>query len=261
MSKLLDSFDQISQNSPQPIGFGRKAESIKKSPLLLIANVATDSDALLVSKSPIDAAILVDVTTKSQVAKLSKTLERTLWGVMPKVPKGENFKGSDFQVFNSELTPVSVLKVEDQSSILKIDPEMEDSTLRIIEDIPIDCFMLSLCENEDLRLTDLIQISRVRSVTGKWLLVHLKRFPGKTELEMLRDLGVNAIVIDLDNLDLKQIKSNYDLMLSLAENTSLKRNDKRNAKIPALGIPGGVAASSEPLTTPEELDDEDDEYY
>ena len=258
MSKLLDYFDQISQSNPQPMGFGRKLDAPRKPQFLLLANVSTEADAKLVSQSPVDAAILVNIKTKTQASKLSKILKDTPWGVLSTDPKGQDFKGCDFQVFWSELTPVSSMNTEDQASLLKIDPGLEDSILRTIEDMPLDGFLISLSESPDLRLNDLIQIARVRGVTAKWLLIHLKAVPSKEVLEVLRDLGVNALVIDLENKDVDGIKAEHQMLMNLPDVSPQKRHDKKNAIAPNLGISGSFLATPERQPIPDESDDYDD---
>lgn len=258
MSKLLDIFEQVSQGSPQPLGFGRKVESPKKPPLLLIANVATEADAKLVNESKIDAAILMDIATKAHVAKLSKTLGDTPWGVIQDGPKSQKIKGSDFVIFMSESTLVSSLNIDDHASIMKVDSKMDDSFLRTIEDIPIDCFLITLNAEKDLDIADLIQIARVRGVTTKWILVHLKTVPEKAVLEALKDLGVNAIVIDLEDMNTKKINDAYDILLSVSDSSSQKRNDRKNPKVPSIGIPGGFSVSQETEDFPDEFEDDDD---
>ena len=95
--------------------------------------------------------------------------------------------GADFQVFSSDETPAAALNGEGRTLIMQVQPELPDSLLRTLDQLPVDGFLVSL--DGPLTVAQLMRLARVRGATSRRLLVHLGALPAKADAEQLRDAG------------------------------------------------------------------------
>lgn len=260
MSKLLDSLDQASHGTSQPMGFAPGAREEKTPAVLLLAVVASDAEAKVAAEAGLDGALVTGGSSKTAMDKIAKALGSQPWGPWRDEADGAPPEASDFQVFSSDATALGSIGGEERASIMQVSPELDDSLLRTIEDLPIDAFLISLADVETMTVKQLMRIARVRGVTSKWLLVHVTALPTKDETERLREMGVCALVVDMAGKTAKELKSARQALLDLPNEPPRRRQEKRAATLPSMGL-GAAAAPSrrEPAPLPDEDDDYDDE--
>lgn len=259
MSKILDALEQASHGVSQPMGFAPKAREEKTPPVLLLAAVASDAEAKVAAAAGLDGALVTGARSKTALDKIAKALGSQPWGLWKEEADSAPPEASDFQVFSSEDTPLAAIGGEERASIMQVSPELDDNLLRTIEDLPVDGFLVSLADVDSLTVKQLMRIARVRSVTSKWLLLHLAAVPSKEETERLRELGVSALVIDMAGKAAKDLKSARQALLDLPAEPPRRRQEKRSAIVPSMGLSGTVASPREPGPPP--APDEDDYDY
>jgi hypothetical protein len=258
MGGLVDKLERSSGGATQPLGFTKIGTREKVAPLLMMGriDVKMEVEAKNILSLGLDGIIItVDEPTKAQVLnRLTKTLGKSIWGTWVNLIGGPKPKGCDFQVFSSDATPIAFLGNEEHTTLMEIDSDMDDSLLRTIEDLPVDGFLLSLTTQPKLTIKQLISIARVRSVTSKWIMLHMIDLPEIEDLPHLRDAGVNAVVLEVTKHPSPSIKKVLTAALDLPRPSNEKRRDKSSPTVPTLGINRETSHTHE-----EEEDDFDDD--
>jgi hypothetical protein len=102
--------------------------------------------------------------------------------------------GFHFLVVGEE-TPASALLSEELAYLLRVPVDMPDSLLRSLEPVSLDGLVVAV--NGSLSLRDQLALVRLAGFTHKPLFVELKRVPSAVDLEVLRDSGAIAVVLDI----------------------------------------------------------------
>ena len=201
MSKLLDRLDRITRGTSQNMGFAPAAnrESVPSLALLAWMGDSSKKGVASLAKAHVDAAVLPSNALEQPI----KPLEGSIWGVAMDQPEQGRLeaykeKGCDFLVFGIDGTPVNALEEGDCARVLRIPADLEDSQVRGLEDLPVDIILLRKPAPEGtLTLAHLLAISNVRSAISRYLLLEWDEELTPTELEHLRDMGVDGLVIDV----------------------------------------------------------------
>ena len=237
MSQLLDLLEQASHVVAQPLGFARKPEA-KVSPMLMLGCTQT-ADSFGVKKildAGAHALVFTGIIRGNSVELKSrvKGLKEIPWGVWVRELDPVPIEGSDFEVFSSEHSSIGPFQDEKRTIGMEVSPETEDAFLRTIEDLPVDFFIVSLTDVSALDVAQLIRLSRVRGVTSKYLMVYMALLPTIEEIGVLRSLGVNGLLIDVDSFptdELKEFRTRFD---ALPANFPQRRGERRSALLPSL---------------------------
>jgi hypothetical protein len=257
MSKLIDKLERASRGSVAPMGFGGAARKEKVAPVLLLGSAKVDQENEVgkVVEAGLDGALLVTASSSSskQVASAAKLMNELPWGLWQPGATPTEAEKSDFQVIASEATPLTMLGDDDRTTVMALAPEMGDSLLRAIDDLPVDAFLLSLGGPSSLTVGELLQIGRVRRFTSKYLLLHLAVMPSLAELKQLRDAGVHALVIDVAEQTVQDLRTCQSQLLELPPPQPRNR-DRARATLPVLQ-PGAAAPQREEEDEEEEYDD------
>ena len=163
-------------------------------------------------------------------------------------------QGCDFLAFGPKGALLEALEEDDTGYILSIDPDMDERYLRTIEDLPVDAVLLSMKSVEPpLTVQDLITISSVRGNFSKYLLLEVTGGFSANELEGLRGIGVDALVVEATTLSAKKLQELRDALLALPKRQR-SRSPRASAVLPrgSFVLPGASAG--------EEEYDDDDEY-
>ena len=205
--------------------------------------------------------ILVDGPGSGKaLADLAKKLDGVPWG--PKVPElaveeASRFReaGCDFLAFSPEKSVLGAMEGEDTAFFLCIEPDMEERALRAIEDLPVDGVLLpSSVIGLPITIQHLIDLGTIRGMFSKYLFLELPGVLSSRELEGLRDLGVDGVVVNPTILSKEEIES----MLASLKSLPKKQRDKSHrpdAVLPRSSM-GFIAG---PAQQEEDDDDDDDE--
>jgi hypothetical protein len=172
------------------------------------------------------------------------------WGISVETLNGEQAtqcreKGCDFLAFGPEKTLLGALEDEDTAYILNIQPDMEERYLRAIEDLPVDAVLLPMRSLEPpLTLEHLITIGSVRANFSKYMLLEIPAVLTAGELEGLRDIGIDGLVVDATTTSAEDLEGLKERLLALPRRAR-SRAQKPSAVIPHTGYSLGSASADE----------------
>ena len=263
MSKLLDRLDRISKGTVTQMGFGVAVRAEKTPPMVLVGRIGkakAASTASALSEAGFDGAVL-DGVPADDSGKVTDSLKGVPWGLKLEEVTTEQVaasreKGCDFLAFSSDKAFLEALsdndndKVDDEEGrILCINADMDERLLQVIDDLPVGAVLLSLDSvKPPLTMDNLLTIGSVRGCFNKYLLVELSGDLSPAELEGLRDIGVDGIVVDAGSMSKTALKQCKERLQGLS-----RRQRKSQGRAGALLPMSGSHA--------EDHDDDDDDGY
>ncbi len=263
MSKLLDRLDRISKGPVTQMGFGATVRAEKTPPMVLVGRIGkakAASTAAALSEAGFDGAVL-DGVPADDSGKVADSLKGLPWGLKLEEITTEQVaasreKGCDFLAFSSDKAFLEVLsdndKVDDEEGrILCISADMDERVLQVIDDLPVGAVLLSLDSvKPPLTMDHLLTIGSVRGCFNKYLLVELSGDLSSAELEGLRDIGVDGIVVvDAGSMSKTALKQCKERLQGLS-----RRQRKPQGRAGALLPMGGSHAEDH------DDNDDDDDY-
>ena len=260
MNKLLDLLDRIREGAPAPLGFGvTRPEKLPGMALIGLVSQNYAKGMALVVKQGLDAAMVAGADGPEGVKQVVEGLEGKPWGARVTSLSQEEAQayqdnGSDLLVFPLEGTAASALANEEIAHILCIEPNMEDRELRAVSSLPVDCYLLPLSQTGDsLTLSDLAAVGSVSRRSDKFILLEVSRQPNAKDLEALRDIGVQGLVMDVGAVPAKALKELKAALMEMPRAT-YKRRGRTLAILP--GSASSLPSEPEPQEEEEEEDDE-----
>ena len=262
MSRLLDRLERVNRGATNSMGFGNVARAEKVPPMVLLGTLSdpgkSAQGASILAQIGADGALIEGMSVEEIKEKLIKPLDKVPWGIGVQELVGEQTshyreQGCDFVAFGPERTLLGALEDEDPAYILYIQPDMDERTLRAIEDLPVDAVLMSMKSVEPpLTLQHLITIASVRNEFSKYLLLEVTGVLTPRELEGLRDIGVDGLVVDATAHSAEELEGLRDSLLALSRRQRDKSRGSLNAVLPrsAYALPG---------THSHEEDDDDEE--
>ena len=259
MSKFLDFMERIREGAPAPLGFNvGRAEKVPGMALVGMISGAYAKSIKIVANVKPDATIISGADGPEGLKKLGESLSDTPWGARVSSLNEEEAEayqecGSDLLTFPLENTSASALASEEMARVLTIDVDMEEQELRAVASLPVDAFLISMTQVSGAwSLRELATLGTISRRVDKYILVEVSQAPGKKDLEALRDMGVQALVLDVGSVNAKALAGLKQSLLDMPKPKINRRN--RAAAI----LPGSVyAAAAEP--EPEQEEEEEDE--
>ena len=203
VSKLTDRLDALGRVSPAPLGFApRPRDSAPPTMLLIGSTPAADADKHAGAKG-IDALLLTDADGVAADKNPLSALDGKLWGVSVGDIDFEgldrlNEKGCDFVVPTSDNTSAAVLRDDDMARGYEIDTSLSEEVARAIEFLPVDFLLLTPPGGLwPLKLSGLIKLESTVGLVGRHFVLRVEQPPTADELEVVRNLPVDALLIDL----------------------------------------------------------------
>lgn len=263
MSRLLDLLDRIARGAPSAMGFTAAAQRPTPTPLALLVWMEGQGDAMdtrALAEARVDAVVLPrGAQDASGLERQVKPLEQFAWGVEVEGLGRERVEayrdaGSDFLVFPLEGTQADALQEGDMARILRLPTGLEEATLRSLEDLPVDAILLCPSEPEGpMTLAHLAAIANVRGATSKYVLVQWGADLTARELEHLRNLGVDGVVVKVHQ------GTDAKLPALRAQIEALPKRRPRGEQRPAALIPRVGAPFPGPRHEEEEEEEEGEE--
>ena len=264
MSKLMARLDQIAKGPSRGLGFTTSANQESVPTLALVARLGGTGkkDIGAIAKTQVDAVMLPgSALGLDNLERHLKPLDGRVWGVMMDQPDRDGLqsyrdKGCDFLVFGIEGTRVDVLEEGECARALRVPADLEDTQLRGLEDLPVDLILLRTETSEGpLSLSHLLAISNVRSATGRYLLLEWDAELTTAELEHLRDIGVDGLVVNVQKVASSVISTLRERIDSLPRRKP--KGDQRSfAVLPRMGGLG----DAHPQRQEEEEEEEEEEW-
>ncbi len=262
MSRFLDRLERINRGVATSMGFGSSARA-EKLPAMALLGMLSGGDKSAQGASNLasigaDGALIEGVGIDEVLKELAKALDKVPWGIRVEGLNGERAssfreRGCDFLAFGPENTLIAALEDENTAYLICVQPDMDERHLRAIEDLPIDAVLLSLKSAEPpLTLQHLITIGSVRGAFSKYLLLEVGGVLTSKELEGLRDIGVDGLVVDATSLSAEELEALKGRLLALP-----RRQRSRGGKSSAV-LPRTVYSPPSSPSREEEEEEEED---
>lgn len=264
MSKFIDRLHEISQGTPVRLGFG--ATRRQRTPgMALIAQVSQDHAkgvSVVATLSP-DAALISGIDGAQSVKEQSASLSGIPWGArVTSLSESEALahheNGSDLLAFGLSNTSAVAVSSDEVARILCIDTgvDVDEEDLRTLGALPVDALLLNLTDHSGpWMLQDLARVGAVSRRVSKFILLEITEAPSAKELESLRDIGVNGLLLDVARVSADELAALKSALLDMP-----RPHANRRERSVAL-LPGSVFASpsQERHEEPDHDDDDDDE--
>ncbi|MQF83090.1 hypothetical protein FIM02_02880 [SAR202 cluster bacterium AD-802-E10_MRT_200m] len=259
MSKLVQTIDRVGKSTPAPMGFVRSARSQEAPQLLVISATADLGKTKEILSDAVPDALFFNVSYKSSETSFANMpdWEQLVgsdipWGVLIDDPSSTDFNalktnGCDFIVVKTLGIPVSLLQDDSFARILQVPKDFQKEEAHALEDLPIDVVYLIDPIPLPISLQTLMEISAFRNEIPKPVMLSVTGIPSAWELECLRNIGIECVLIDSDSYNSQSIVELKNLVKGLPKRKA--RNDRMTATLPegALGR----------LDDPDDQDDED----
>ncbi len=257
MSQLLNKLEKISRGSPAPMGFGAASRVEKNPAMALIGNLSRNhaQGANRLSHLEADGALLHGLDDQDALSQITGALNGVPWGVRVDEldqPRAQTLldSGCDFFVVSPEKASVEAMKDDRAAYLIDLPADAGERFLRAIEDLPVDALLLSLDPFQSpLTLQDLISITSVRSMFDKYLIIHAAAALTSKEIECLRDVGVDGLMVDAGRTTEKELKDLKQRLFDIPKQRR-PRSERMTAVLPRVGFHNAEA---------DEFDDDDDE--
>ena len=206
MSKFIDALTTAGQKSPTPMGFGSASGRGEGNPQIVLAArvlVAKVAKNPRLAEAHADAFLLGNNPT----APVAKALKDRVWGVRAERWSADEGKrlidsGCDFVVFESMDTEAGLLNEEHLGVVVTVNPEMGEEAIRALSELPVDGILFSPALRElPLTVGTAVEIQKVLGLMEKPLIVEAPDGIGRSDIELLRNLGVGGLFVGLDDMD------------------------------------------------------------
>lgn len=262
MSRLTQALERLHKGTAAPMGFGlqRPAQKERPAAMLLLA-AASKVDSLLPAAAVSDGVLLQPAghaPSASVLKKLAEVAKDATWGVRSDQVTAEQVKslkeqGCDFIVLASTEVLLEALQGEEMGRVLLLPKDLKEELGRTIEGAPVDFVMGADPASSPLTLQSLLDIAALRWMVNKPFLLPVSGAPTVWELECLRDMGVDGLVLLSDTAGAESLQTLHDRLRDVPPKRPAK-NDRAVALLPQL--PG----SDPRRVVPEpDLPDEDDD--
>ena len=257
MSRFLDQLERISQNAPTPMGFGvTRAERTPGMALVaLVSDNHAEGCAAIADLAP-DGAVLLGIDGPAGLDSMKNILTSAPWGVhceslTPEDAKAYQEAGCDLLTFGLEETRASALSSDELARVLCIEPRLSNRQARAIDALPVDVLLVDMRDHSGgWTLANIATVAGVSRRVDKYVLLHLSQPPEKTDLEAIRNIGVQGLAIDVGATTLDSLRELKTNLLGMPRQRPRQRG---RAVVPSSVFPSGGRAPE-----PEQEDDEDD---
>lgn len=216
MSRFADKLKDALQVTPPAMGFFRNATPVGKPRMLLVAQLAPeDAEVAPDLMKAADAAFII--CSKALPAKTLKILVKAagdaplgMW--FTGKTQSKSVEGVDFVVFDSENTLLPICDAIN-GKVLAMPLDLPDNLARVLNDLPVESVLVNASANGILTWGDLMRLYRMGDFITKPLLMQVPATISESEINMLWDAGVDALVVPLsgeNQADFKKLRTVVD---------------------------------------------------
>ena len=215
MSKLVQRLERLGRDAPAPMGFGFNARRQPAPQMLLLASCAAPAELSEEALAQLDGVLFTSSNSTDDI----KTGE-TPWGVMLPEVTGDAIgplreKGCDFIALTARGVHLDSLKDEELGRVMVTPRELSTEQAHSLGDLPVDAILLAEPLSPPLTLQALMDLSALRGEIGKPALVLLSGVPSAWEVECLRDIGVDGVVVDAAHAGAAELEALKQHILAL----------------------------------------------
>lgn len=197
MSKIADRLTKLGQTERTGFGFGVRSSSRKIPVILVVVTIdkPKDTEGL--------AADVFILSAGPKGAPQTITLKNTdLWGVAVAGGTDSNIttavgSGADFLVIEAESTPGSALRDDDTGKGLVVDLNISKKRAKAIDNGPFDFLILDGTSIKfPLDVGGVLELQEQLANYSRHIFLRLTQLPSNQDLELLRDIGISALLYD-----------------------------------------------------------------
>ena len=215
MSKLVQRLERLGRDAPAPMGFGFSSRRQPTPQMLLLASCATAEEVSEEALAHLDGVLLTSSNPTDDV-----NAGDTPWGVMLPEAGADAIgplrqKGCDFIALTAGGIHLDSLKDEDLGRVMVTPRDLSTERAHSLGDLPVDAVLLAEALSPPLTLQALMDLSALRGEIGKPALVFLSSVPSAWEVECLRDIGVDGVVMDASHASADELEALKQHILAL----------------------------------------------
>lgn len=221
MSKLTDRFDALGRATPAPMGFATRPQAATAATMLLLGSAPAKNAGKYAKTEGVDAIILTGAEALAGDATPVEDLKDQIWGVSIGDIDFDGLDrlkemGCDFIVPSSDDHSAAILRDDDMARGYEVDTALTESVARALEFLPVDFLFLTPPKSLwPLKLSNLIELESTVGLVGSHFVLKVDKPPSAQDLEIVRNLPVDALLIDLtstSNGDLKKYRECIDAL-------------------------------------------------
>lgn len=253
MSKLIQRIERLGKDTPAPLGFGAATRRKATPTMVLLASMSDPSAASKLDGVPLDGVVFTPETaTGSALAKAATGLKDIPWGAQLQNPTADQVKelvdaGCDFITLTGMATPLEALQNEDLGKFLVVSADLKEEHAHSLEVMPIEGVVYADAVSSPLDLEGLLQLACIRGEIGSCFLLPVSGTLKTWELECLREIGVEGIIVNLESTDV-------DGLNALAQTIADLPRRRSRVEFSSATLPRVSARAQAP-------DDDDDDDY
>ena len=258
MSKLTDRLDALGRATPAPMGFATRPRTKTSATMLLLGSAPAKDAHKYAETAGIDAIIFTGADALASDESPLKDLKDQIWGVSVGDIDFDGLdrlkeKGCDFVIPSSDDHSAAILRDDDMARGYEVDTDLTESVARALEFLPVDFLCLTPPKALwPLKLSSLIELESTIGLVGSHFVLKVETPPSVQDLEIVRNLPVDALLIDLtstSNGDLKKYRECIDALPPRKNRGGA--GDHSDATMPQTGVPASGHQHDH------DLDDED----
>lgn len=255
MSKISDRLMKLGQVERTGFGFGVRAHGTKIPVILVGVRIEQPADA-----DSLSADLFILAPGSAGAAQTSPVMDVALWGVAVSGGSGDEIEsaikaGADFVVVENESAPGTALKDEEIGRGFVVGNEVTDDRARAIDASPFDFLVLDgTTITMPMNVGATLDIQEQLARYSRHIFLKLAELPGKSDLEILRDMGVSGLIYDsgpAGKADLAGLRETIEKL------EPKKHRSSASAVLPR----GGDSASPQSADSDDPDDPDDDEDW
>lgn len=214
MSKISERLTKLGQIERSGFGFGAKSASTKIPVILVGVSVDKAGDA-----KDFDADLVVLRPGSNGAAQSTAVEGVDIWGVTvsggtPKDIEAAIEAGADFVVADGDDAPGAALRDDDSGKGYVVASDVSEDRAKAINSGPFDFLLL---DGSDLKLPlsvgTVLDIQEQLARYSQHIFLNITEIPDQASLELLRDIGISALIYDsasTSKSDLKSLRETID---------------------------------------------------
>lgn len=259
MSKLIEQLEKVGTITPAPMGFGVNSTPTKIPSLMLVALSDTKTADKNMMEHFNSTIVRIKKDTKAAIKSAKSSTPTPIWGIWSDETSYKSLEilkdeGGDFLTISNFNTNAEILSDDSLGKIMVIPMDIPEELCHSLEELPVDAIIMSdLEEVLNLTINNVMAIRSLRDLISKPLLLLRQNPLKKQDLKVIRDVGLQGIVLDLNKIsseDLNAMQKDIDEMPA-AKN----KKDQANAILPRLKSTMNPSSIEE-----DDYDDDDDEF-
>ncbi|MDA1258261.1 MAG: hypothetical protein O3C10_10555 [Chloroflexi bacterium] len=260
---MTDRFDALGRGNPAPMGFATRAPAAAPPSMLLIGTAPAANVGMYADVKGVDAILLTGADKLAVDTGPLSALKGKLWGASVGDIDFEGLgrlqdAGCDFIVPSAGDPSAAIMRDDDMSRGFEVDTSLSEDLARALDLMPIDFLVLTPPPGIwPLKLSGLIKLEGTISLIGRHFAIRMEQPPTADQLEIVRDLPVDALLIDLASSSADDLKRYRELI-----NAMPPRKPRAGGGDHAVGAVSqtGTMSNSHQHDGNDDDDDDDDDW-